>query len=105
MTLRHVFRRQESEATHHIESGIDLRWQRNAHDITEDGWRRQPASLEAVVAVVNRGATCIPPEDLESSLRQLDEQSFGAAGRLEQTAHAAVGIQIEAQPMDQSRKR
>jgi len=96
MTLRSAFRRQELKSAHDIERGVDLRRQRNVHDITEDRWRSQPAFLEAGIAVVNRGTARVPPADLEAAFRQLDKQSSGATGGLKHTADATLGMNIEA---------
>jgi hypothetical protein len=56
----------------------------------EDSWRRQPAFLEAAIAVVNRGAVRVPAADAEAALHQLDEQASRATGGLEHTADAAA---------------
>ena len=60
------------------------------------GRRRQPASPEAPVAVIDRTAVYIPPENFEASLRQLDQQSSGATSRLEETADPTFSMQKEA---------
>lgn len=90
--FRRSFGRQDLEAAHEIESGIDLRRQANVHDVAEGGRGGQAASLEAPVAVIDRSATRVPSGDLKSALRQLDEQSSGATGRLEHTVHTTAGI-------------